>query len=1224
MSNYTNQTIGGDLNRKLGEIPSVFDWGCPSDGVSDCAVAINKAIIAISNSGGGELKLPGGYVYVVNSPIIFSGLITGQVTGNATTTVLKTSGSTPFDVSGRLSGAKITINSIIYTIDHVVDATHLVTTVAVPTGTLLDYSIDAVSNVSLVGDGVISNIYRGADMLNASSNPTVGVIDINGAYNISLSNFQINGGVSTSVGVNYSTITDPMQDDLVENSSIWIHPDSIKISIDECYFYHTGGYAVLVDSRDGNISNIKITSCTFNNNRPHLFGTSSLIYGSWTGGIHYQGDLRSSASKLFTVSDLLVDGNTFTRGTGNQVWGHGYGFDALHSNIRIVNNHFEDIGRDCVELGNTSGGVVSGNTGRRIGYICSDDTSASTPAFSAQYAVFIDTTGVQGCNYNNNSAVSVLGGFMDLDGFAYGNVSGNVFRVPSVGESEYAEDNIASWPGNFTVGIQLANNYFTPGGTNVSITGNTIINCNYGAIRLFSARGCHVTDNIINHPAGAVYAPIILGNFNPASGAGQTDTYNTDVLNNNIQWSPVTTAAAIQELEDWGAGPIIWSGGEKNWAADNRLSGNCYEFLKAASSDSTTATIISSQGVGITAQAHVKISREVFSSNNYTSMYDESGNLQWRFSDALGQLNVSNNGTNGSVTTGVRLGALAVDDTVATSHLYGDGFLTLNDSTFNNTDANVFSDNYGLIRYDSTAKTFKISTAVSAGARVWTNLSSTAPGSNTQVIFNSLGVFGASGSFTYADSTNTVTLGGGIQFAVPKIILNPYDAGSSIVLVATGASGGGPNDVYSRNIVFKTQSTSRWDINLPYSAESGSNVGSDFYIDAYNDAGSLLRHNVTIARSTGVMTVNGLGVVSSLFNSTATGSSNAIQQSSGNFSITGAGNAAFQGLTLTNALGVAYGGTGLTSVPGSSTQLIFNNSGVYDASSSLTFGSSVLTSPNFTTSGSTGTFTSTATGSNVGYSNNGSGTTFAGIYGNGQIAGQWLAFANQSGAPTAASGFAFIYPTSTALKLSLNGGTYRNLVYDTYAPTFANLNTTDSVNAIITTGSVNLGTGVTGTTVAVNIGSGTSSIRGNGDGFFQNLTVTTSLTANASVNGIITVGSVNLGTSVTGATVAVNIGGGTANITGAGDAAFQSCIVTNALTSNATGTNNCFSSPNCTINGNGAITTDICHALTYVMAGSTSITGTYYIYDSGHALQTGYTGTVASAAGRNIVGGIIV
>lgn len=57
----------------------------------------------------------------------------------------------------------------------------------------------------------------------------------------------------------------------------------------------------------------------------------------------------------------------------------------------------------------------------------------------------------------------------------------------------------------------------------------------------------------------------------------------------------------------------------------------------------------------------------------------------------------------------------------------------------------------------------------------------------------------------------------------------------------------------TRNIVFKTGSVNRWVVQANNAAESGSNAGSDFAIQRYDDSGVGIGAVVTITRSTGVI-----------------------------------------------------------------------------------------------------------------------------------------------------------------------------------------------------------------------------------------------------------------------------------------------------------------------------------------------------------------------------------
>ncbi len=69
----------------------------------------------------------------------------------------------------------------------------------------------------------------------------------------------------------------------------------------------------------------------------------------------------------------------------------------------------------------------------------------------------------------------------------------------------------------------------------------------------------------------------------------------------------------------------------------------------------------------------------------------------------------------------------------------------------------------------------------------------------------------------------------------------------------TGVDLQSPAGTY-RYFSFKSGQTSRWYFGVNSSAESGSNVGSDFYISRYADDGSFLGFPFQIARGTGLVT----------------------------------------------------------------------------------------------------------------------------------------------------------------------------------------------------------------------------------------------------------------------------------------------------------------------------------------------------------------------------------
>lgn len=64
----------------------------------------------------------------------------------------------------------------------------------------------------------------------------------------------------------------------------------------------------------------------------------------------------------------------------------------------------------------------------------------------------------------------------------------------------------------------------------------------------------------------------------------------------------------------------------------------------------------------------------------------------------------------------------------------------------------------------------------------------------------------------------------------------------------------------SRMVTFQTAGSNRWIIGANNTAESGSNAGSDWFINRYSDAGAYIDAPLSIKRSTGLITVTGLSV----------------------------------------------------------------------------------------------------------------------------------------------------------------------------------------------------------------------------------------------------------------------------------------------------------------------------------------------------------------------------
>lgn len=471
--------------------------------------------------------------------------------------------------------------------------------VVLPAGS---YTISSVSTpvnsppISIVGQGWATKLTRSVALAAG-----VGIIDISSSY-VSLSDFILDGGTTVPVGLQYSSgfVTpisqnDPMAPSLTTNTSVWVHGPASNISIHRVLFQHAGGYSVLLDATTGDISDVDIVQCWLYNNRPTLFGTNptQLIYGSWNGGIFAKGDGRSaSGAESGMVSRLLVESCRFARNTGNCLWSHAYGFDRFHSEFRYADNNFLDCGLDGILVDVVSGGSVEGNVMRRVGYVCTDDTSQSVPRWLTPLnATGLDSGVVKGVNYLGNSFTSVNGGMIDLDTHGLGSISGNICRIPYADEPEYTEDQIAiTGPnnnGNGSYGLNLAVNYpVNEGGEYLTIVANTLLNLPAGAMRLYASRYCLVEANTIDAPDNSTYAPIQLG---PNGANSYNRCYGNKITGNQVRYSPATNLPVVLEDDSLSGGHPM-TGGEANSVYNNNpinpAGSLAVEFQKAAGSGS--------------------------------------------------------------------------------------------------------------------------------------------------------------------------------------------------------------------------------------------------------------------------------------------------------------------------------------------------------------------------------------------------------------------------------------------------------------------------------------------------------------------------------------------------------------------------------------------------------------------------------------------------------------
>lgn len=136
---------------------------------------------------------------------------------------------------------------------------------------------------------------------------------------ITFRSFLLDGGVSGyPAKLRYSDITggDPMSTQLTAGTSFWVHGGAGHVCWRDVTIQHTGGYAILLDARTADISEIDVTNCRFVNNRPHLFGygkgtvTVSGATVTWTGG-----DKFDTAFGCVGVSPIMGNGLPITIGS---------------------------------------------------------------------------------------------------------------------------------------------------------------------------------------------------------------------------------------------------------------------------------------------------------------------------------------------------------------------------------------------------------------------------------------------------------------------------------------------------------------------------------------------------------------------------------------------------------------------------------------------------------------------------------------------------------------------------------------------------------------------------------------------------------------------------------------------------------------------------------------------------------------------------------------------
>lgn len=411
--------------------------------------------------------------------------------------------------------------------------------VSIPTGNyaLTNY-VTVPANVWIIGAGVASKFTRTGTVTTG-----FGLLTVTGD-NVLLDNFLIDGAVTSSATILYSSNPQPEDAVLTNNSSVWIRPGVNGFTMSQVRIQHTGGYGVFIDVRTASSSNFLFDECYFTNNRPHLFSDGTIAGGSWTGGIYVASDCQSSAP--FFLNGLRISNCHWSRVTGTCFWSHSLGFAVHHLMFRVSDCTFEYCGLDAVQFGNVLGGGVRTSDFHAIGYVTTTDSSTPVPTYVPGIPpVAIDTTGyTSSVMHTGNTMVSINGIGFDLDGMRDSSIIGNTIFIPAVGDPQYTTDSVALFgyiiSGSLkqvSKGINSGNSNQNGAAANLVISGNQISGMGQSAIVMNYAKLSSISNNAISHPSGALGVPIVLFGVTGSSPASEWQCHDNTTTMNHINYA---------------------------------------------------------------------------------------------------------------------------------------------------------------------------------------------------------------------------------------------------------------------------------------------------------------------------------------------------------------------------------------------------------------------------------------------------------------------------------------------------------------------------------------------------------------------------------------------------------------------------------------------------------------------------------------------------------------
>ena len=238
------------------------------------------------------------------------------------------------------------------------------------------------------------------------------------------------------------------------------------LAVEQCAFRNVAGFAILVAaSKDVRIENVTVENSGSRNQKDRNNTTGGILLEEGTAGFE-------------------VRGSTFRNVEGNGVWTHSNYGSSRNGPGLIVENRFDTIGRDAIQVGHATEVKVLANRGVRIGYPVEvvDVEGGATP-------VGIDTSGnVDRSAYNDNRFEELNGKCIDLDGFHDGEVRRNTCLNRGRAE-DYPSGHFAMVVNNWNPDMKSEN---------IAIVDNLVDGSKFGGIFLLGSRHKVLGNRLLN------------------------------------------------------------------------------------------------------------------------------------------------------------------------------------------------------------------------------------------------------------------------------------------------------------------------------------------------------------------------------------------------------------------------------------------------------------------------------------------------------------------------------------------------------------------------------------------------------------------------------------------------------------------------------------------------------------------------------------------------------